>query len=109
MRALLPVRAALAVEEAGLEGKVKIVGTSLVSVSGPYLESGTIDMISFWDPAKAGIVMNKLAAMAIDGTPVTDGMDLGVEGYDKVQLKDKVVYGQAWVDVTKDNMGDYDF
>jgi simple sugar transport system substrate-binding protein len=101
--------AALAVEEAGLEGKVKIVGTSLVSVSGPYLESGTINMISFWDPAKAGIAMNKLAALAIDGKAVTDGMDLGVEGYNKVQLKDKVVYGQAWVDVTKENMGNYDF
>jgi simple sugar transport system substrate-binding protein len=36
-------------------------------------------------------------------------MDLGVEGYNKVQLKDKVVYGQAWVDVTKENMGNYDF
>jgi len=103
------VGAALAVEEAGLTGKVTIVGTSLVSVAGPYLESGEIKMISFWDPAKAGIVMNKVAALAIDGKEITNGMDLGVEGYNKVQLKDKVIYGQAWVDVTKDNMSEYDF
>lgn len=101
--------AAMAVEEAGLTGKVAIVGTSLVSVSGPYLETGEINMISFWDPAKAGIAMNKVAAMAIQGKPVTDGMDLGVEGYNKIRLDGKVIYGQAWVDVTKDNMGDYEF
>lgn len=101
--------AAMAVEEAGLTGKVAIVGTSLVSVSGPYLETGEINMISFWDPAKAGIAMNKVAAMAIEGKPVTDGMDLGVEGYNKIRLDGKVIYGQAWVDVTKQNMGDYEF
>lgn len=101
--------AAMAVEEAGLTGKVAIVGTSLVSVSGPYLETGEINMISFWDPAKAGIAMNKVAAMAIEGKPVTDGMDLGVEGYNKIRLDGKVIYGQAWVDVTKDNMSDYEF
>ncbi|MFP3440945.1 substrate-binding domain-containing protein, partial [Pantoea sp. SIMBA_133] len=56
------VGAALAVEEAGLDGKVKIVGTSLVSVAGPYLETGAINTISFWDPAKAGIAMNKVAS-----------------------------------------------
>lgn len=103
------VGAALAVEEAGLTGKVSIVGTSLVSVAGPYLESGEINMISFWDPAKAGIAMNKVAAMAIEGKPVTDGMDLGVEGYNKIRLDGKVIYGQAWVDVTKENMGEYEF
>lgn len=103
------VGAALAVEEAGLTGKVSIVGTSLVSVAGPYLETGEINMISFWDPAKAGIAMNKVAAMAIEGKSVTDGMDLGVEGYNKIRLDGKVIYGQAWVDVTKDNMGDYEF
>ncbi|TKT74688.1 autoinducer 2 ABC transporter substrate-binding protein [Aquamicrobium sp. LC103] len=103
------VGAALAVEEAGLTGKVTIVGTSLVSVAGPYLETGEIKMISFWDPAKAGIAMNKVAAMAIEGKEVTDGMDLGVEGYNSVKLDGKVIYGQAWVDVTKDNMDEYDF
>jgi len=103
------VGAALAVEEAGLTGKVTIVGTSLVSVSGPYLESGDIQMISFWDPAKAGIVMNKVAAMALEGKKIEDGMDLGVEGYNKIKLNGKVIYGQAWVDVTKENMKDYNF
>ena len=101
--------AAIAVEEAGLSGKVKIVGTSLPSVSGPYLESGEIAMISFWDPAKAGYAMNVVAAKVLNGETIADGADLGVEGYEKVKLDGKVIYGQAWVDVTAENMDQYDF
>ena len=40
---------------------------------------------------------------------VTDGMDLGINGYHHVKLDGKVIYGQAWVDVTKDNMAEYPF
>lgn len=103
------VGAALAVEEAGLNDQVSIVGTSLPSVAGPYLETGDIDLISFWDPAKAGYAMNVVAAKALDGETVADGSDLGVEGYNKVRVDGKVIYGQAWVDVDAKNMGEYDF
>lgn len=103
--------AALAVEELGLAGKVKIAGTSLVSVSGKYVKDGTIDMISFWDPALAGKAMIQLAIKVLDGEEVTTGCDLGVEGYDNLTLDGNVLYGQAWIDVTKDNVDDpaYDF
>ncbi|MCQ8783102.1 autoinducer 2 ABC transporter substrate-binding protein [Mangrovibrevibacter kandeliae] len=102
------VGAALAVEEAGLSGKVKIVGTSLPSIAGPYL--GTeIDMISFWDPAKAGYAQDVLAVKALKKEPVKAGDDLGVEGYNDVKVDGKVVYGQAWVDVTEENADKYDF
>ena len=86
-----------------------VMGTSLPSIASQYLETGAVDMISFWDPALAGYAMNKLAVMLIDGQPVTDGMDLGVEGYNKLSLDGKVLYGQAWVDVTKENMAEYPF
>ncbi|MDV3426794.1 MAG: autoinducer 2 ABC transporter substrate-binding protein [Bacillota bacterium] len=98
--------AALAVQEAGLSGKIKLVGTSLVSVSGKYIKSGTIDMISFWDPADAGYAMNVLAQKILSGEKVTDNMNLGVKGYEKLTLKGKVLTGQAWIDVTKDNVDD---
>ncbi|MEH7886653.1 autoinducer 2 ABC transporter substrate-binding protein [Bacillus sp. JJ1609] len=103
--------AALAVEEMGLTGKVKIVGTSLVSVAGKYLESGSLDMISFWDPADAGYAANKLAYMILEGKEdeLKDGVNLGAPGYENLKLDGKVFYGEAWIDVTKENMGDYDF
>lgn len=103
--------AALAVEELGLSGKVKIAGTSLVSVSGKYVKDGTIEMISFWDPALAGKAMIQLAIKVLSGETIENGLDLGVEGYDSLTLDGKVLYGQAWIDVTKDNVDDpaYDF
>ena len=85
------------------------MGTSLVSVSGQYLKTGAVDMISFWDPAEAGYAMNRVAEMVLEGKSVEDGSDLKVKGYEKVKLDGKVIYGQAWVDVTKDNMDQYSF
>lgn len=101
--------AGLAIEEMGLADKTAVVGTSLVSVSGQYLKTGAVDMISFWDPAEAGYAMNRVAELVLDGQAVEDGADLKVKGYEKIKLDGKVIYGQAWVDVTKDNMDQYNF
>ncbi len=100
---------ARAIEEAGKEDSTYVIGTSLVSVAGQYLESGAIDEISFWDPALAGYAMNELALKVLKGEEVADGMSLEAEGYQDLKLVDKVFYGKAWIDVTVDNMGDYDF
>lgn len=103
--------AALAVEEMGLSGKVKIVGTALVSNAGEYVKNGTIDMISFWDPALAGKAMVETAVKLLNGETIEDGVDLGVEGYNKMELNGNILVGNAWIDVTKDNVDDpaYDF
>ena len=55
--------------------------------------------------------MIQLAINVLDGQEVSDGMDLGIKGYDDLMLDGKVLYGQAWIDVTKDNVDDpaYDF
>ncbi|WP_136646488.1 autoinducer 2 ABC transporter substrate-binding protein [Tabrizicola sp. YIM 78059] len=99
----------LAIEERGLADKTCVFGTSLPSIAGQYLETGAVDGIGFWDPSVAGYAMNKLAVMVMNGESVTDGMDLGLPGYEKVKLDGKVIYGQAWVNVNKDNMADYPF
>jgi simple sugar transport system substrate-binding protein len=99
----------LALEEAGLQDKTTVVGTSLPSISSKYIETGAVDLISFWDPADAGYAMNKLAVMMLDKQAIADGMDLGIPGYEKLSLQGKVLYGKAWVDVTKDNLDKYDF
>lgn len=99
----------LAIEERGLEEQTCVFGTSLPSIAGQYLETGAVDGIGFWDPATAGYAMNKLAVMVMNGEEISDGMDLGLEGYEAVKLDGKVIYGQAWVNVTRDNMADYSF
>jgi len=99
----------LAIEERGMEDATCVFGTSLPSIAGQYLETGAVDGIGFWDPSVAGYAMNKLATMVMNGEEVTDGMDLGLEGYESVALEGKVIYGQAWVNVNKDNMAEYPF
>lgn len=103
--------AALAVEEMGLSGKVKIAGTALVSNAGEYVKDGTIDMISFWDPALAGKAMVETAVKILNGDKIEDGVDLGVDGYNEMKLDGNVLVGNAWIDVTADNVDDpeYDF
>jgi simple sugar transport system substrate-binding protein len=104
--------AGLAVEEAGLQNKINVVGTSLVSSCGQYLKSGATKMIFFWDPADAGYIMNKMAVEVLNGKKIANGQNLGVKGYEKVKQdpkNPKVFFGQAWVDVTKDNMDQYKF
>lgn len=75
-----------AIEEAGLIGKVCLVGTGLPTPSAKLLESGAITAIGFWDPKDAGLAMNKAAKMLLEKKPLTDGINLGVKGYEKVSV-----------------------
>ncbi|MDY0882614.1 autoinducer 2 ABC transporter substrate-binding protein [Dongia soli] len=99
----------LAVEERGMADNTCVMGTSLPSIASQYLDTGAVDMITFWDPALAGYAMDKIAVMLLEGKKPTDGMDLGIPGYEKVAIDGKVIYGKAWVDVTKENASQYPF
>ncbi|CAB3757348.1 autoinducer 2 ABC transporter substrate-binding protein [Paraburkholderia humisilvae] len=103
-----------AVEEAGLQGKICVYGTGLPTEAGKYLESGAINGIAFWDPKLAGLAMNKIAKMLIDGKTVENGANLGLPGYEKVTVskgpgKGIIVRGQGWVSVDKSNYKQYSF
>lgn len=104
--------AAAAIEEKRLIGKVAAFGTCLPSVAGDYLKSGAAQSIHFWVPADAGYATAQLAYLMLKGTAIKDGMNLGVPGYEKIIIKKNkfdvpVVYGQAWVDVNKDNLKEW--
>lgn len=98
-----------AVEEAGLQGKIAVVGTSLPSIAGDLMKSGAITAIGFWDPAVAGAACNKVALMLKNGQKVGEGTDLGIKGYNKLKLVGNVLYGDAAVYVDATNMKDYPF
>ena len=103
-----------AIEEAGLAGKVCLVGTGLPNPSTAYLESGAITAIGFWDPQKAGMAMNAVAKLMLEGTEITDGMDLGVEGYEHVTVKPGagkglLIVGNGMVLADKETYKDYLF
>ncbi|QYD72169.1 autoinducer 2 ABC transporter substrate-binding protein [Paraburkholderia edwinii] len=103
-----------AVEESGRQGKICVYGTGLPTEAGKYLESGAINGIAFWDPKLAGIAMNKVAKMLLDGKTVENGANLGLPGYEKVTVskgpgKGIIVRGQGWVSVDKSNYKQYSF
>ncbi|MCL2856108.1 MAG: autoinducer 2 ABC transporter substrate-binding protein [Oscillospiraceae bacterium] len=99
-----------AVEELGREDTTFVVGTSVVSVAGQFLESGAINMIGFWDPAEAGYAMNELALRVLMGEPIYDGMSLRAQGYQNLTLvDDQFLFGSGWVFVTRENMHEFDF
>jgi simple sugar transport system substrate-binding protein len=103
-----------AVEEAGKVGKICVYGTGLPTEAAKFLESGAINGIAFWDPKLAGLAMNKVAQMLVDGKEVQNGADLGITGYNKVTVskgpgKGVIVRGTGWVDVDKSNYKQYNF
>lgn len=101
---------AKAVEELGLD--VKVVGVGTPNEFKPYVESGTISTIKLWDPKDSGYVMCKVASMILAGEEVGEGTDLGIDGYNKLQLVEgdnRCLIGQADLTITKDNINDYDF
>ena len=98
-----PAGAALAVEEAGMEDTISIVGTSIVDVAGNYLDTGAIDMISLWDTEQTSYAMCEATRILAQGGEVKTGDNLGAEGYESVTVDGHVIYGTAWIDITKDN------
>ena len=103
---------ARAVQEAGLEDKVCVMGTSIPSVSRKYLGDGSIDKIFFWDPALAGEAQLSAATLLAQGKKIEAGTDLGVDGYNSLKPlegTDNVFVGDAAVVVDKNNVDDYDF
>jgi simple sugar transport system substrate-binding protein len=101
-----------AIQEAGLQKKTCVFGTSIPSIASKYLKDGSIDEIFFWDPALAGIAQDKIAVMLLQGKKVGPGLNLGLTGYKSLKRIPKSPHGlagNAWVDVTKKNMAKYPF
>lgn len=124
-----------AVEEAGLQDEIAVVGTGLANDSRALLETGAIDLVSFWDPALAGYACNLIGLKILEGilpeelfeTELPEdgfglaGIGLDLVGYEEMSIanilaadededtNNNVLFGQAWVDVTIDNVDEWDF
>lgn len=103
---------ARAVQEAGLEDKVCVMGTSIPSVANQYLADGSIDKIFFWDPALAGEAQLAIARILAEGGAIKEGTDLEVEGYNSLKMLkgyDNVFVGEASVAADAKTAAEYDF
>ena len=101
-----------AIDELGLQDSVCVMGTSIPSLAGKYLETGAVDKIFFWDPALAGEAMMKIAEILVGGGELTPGTNLGLVGYENLQQSadnPTTWYGNAWVIVDANNAAEYPF
>jgi len=101
--------AARAIEELGLTGEVFAISVALPSEVRDYLKEGVLQSVALWNPALAAKAMLNLAMMLYEGKTVETGADLGVEGYTDVTINEKVITGQGWIAITKDNVDDFTF
>ncbi len=101
-----------AVREAGLQTRTCVMGTSLPSVAGEFLDDGAVDKIFLWDPMVAGQAQVKLALMLVKGEKIGPGLDLGLPGYRDLKGIPGTPHGLAgsgWITIDKSNAGQYPF
>src|SRR5215475_4966069 len=101
-----------AVREAGRQGTTCVMGTSLPSVAGEFLNDGAVDKIFLWDPMIAGQAQDKLALMLIKGEKIAPGLDLGLPGYRNLKSIPGTPHGLAgsgWIAIDKSNVRQYPF
>ncbi len=101
-----------AVREAGVQAKTCVMGTSLPSVAGDFLDDGAVDRIFLWDPQTAGQAQDKLALMLIRGETIRPGLDLGLPGYrnlKRIPGTPHALAGSGWIAIDKSNVRQYPF
>jgi ABC-type sugar transport system substrate-binding protein len=106
---IAPLGAAQAIQEKGLQDKVQLIGVALPNDSKPYLEDGSLDVATLWDPVKLGYLTVALAKDLAEGKKVTDGQDVPNVGSIEVWEDGKTVIMGPPTDFTKENAGNYDF
>ncbi|WP_026459813.1 autoinducer 2 ABC transporter substrate-binding protein [Schaalia suimastitidis] len=103
---------ARAIEELGLKGKVFTAGTGMPAANKQILVDGSVSALTLWDPADAGYAMCALATKILNGETIEDGVNLGVTGYESMKFAEgstKVLEGNGWITITKDNVDSFGF
>ena len=101
--------AARAIEEMGLTGEMFAISCAMPSEVADYLESGTLLSVGLWDPGLSAKVMLDLGVQLYNGETVETGSGFDYEGYESVTVDGKVVYGDASLAITLDNVYDFGF
>jgi simple sugar transport system substrate-binding protein len=104
-----PLGAAQAVQEKGMMDHIAVVGTSLPTDSGSYLEDGSLRVGTLWDPSKLGYLTVVMAYNLLNGEMPQDGQDIANVGKIKVWADGRTVIMGPPADFTKENYSSYSF
>lgn len=103
---------ARAIDELGLKGKVFTAGTGMPAANKQILMDGSVSALTLWDPADSGYAMAELARKVLAGEEIKAPVDLKVKGYEQMNFaanSDKVLEGNGWVVINKDNVDSFGF
>jgi len=100
---------ARAIGELGLQGKAFTCGTGMPKENAQILKDGYVSALTLWDSADAAYAMLSLAVKILNGEEIKDGIDLGLKGYNAMKLNGKVLVGEGFIVITKDNVDSFDF
>ncbi len=101
--------AARAIEELGLTGKVFAISVAMPSETRDYLKDGVLQSVGLWDPALSAKAMMNMDLEMKQGETTATGMDLGIPGYEAVEITGTLVVGDGSIAITKDNVDDFTF
>ena len=93
-----------AIEELGMQDTVKVLAVGTASGQKTYYESGTITYGAMWYPGAAQYAAYEVGKRLIEGKTIQTGDDLGFEGYHSITVDGTNIYGNAWLDITLDNL-----
>jgi len=101
--------AAQAIEQLGLNGKIKLVGLATPDGMKQYLKSGAAQSATLWDVGKLGYLTIYMAKQLLDGNMPTDGMDVPTVGKITYKADTKEIIMGEPLDFSKDNVDNYNF
>ena len=101
--------AARAIQELGLTGQVFAISVAMPLEVKDYLLDGTLGSVALWDAGLTAKAMLNLGVKLAAGETVETGADLGVEGYDAVEIDGTVIIGQGQIAITTENVDDFGF
>ena len=88
---------------------VSVSCLALPSVFGDYIKDGWCAHGQCWRPADAGYTTVNIAYKMLKGEEIADGVDLGKDGYADCKIVDGVIYANAPLVLTADNVDDLAF
>lgn len=99
--------AAEAVQQAGKNGEVKVVGLTTPNEIREYLKSDAAQIASLWEPEELGYLSIVIAHMLLEGEEVNS--DTKVDGFENMKVNGDIIIMDEPFDFTVDNVDDFDF
>ena len=100
---------AKAIDEMGLTGQMFAISVAMPSETRDYLKAGILQGVGLWDPAVTAKCMLNLAIDMLNGEEIAAGHDLGMPGYESVEITGTLIVGDGALAITAENVDTFTF